>query len=184
MTGWKKSKLIFFKGFNICLYMGSHTAKINFEICFWRCGFSKFARHLATGVFKSLCTFFHFPDSFFLGSSFFLPLPFILLTRARTGGRPLGAMARESPLRAAGARGVFEFVTCSAPFSCTAASHCCFFVCLFSFCTVPFLEGNLLGDSRPPGGRALYGTLLASFSHHFLDLIFLCFFDGFRLNFS
>ena len=48
----------------------------------------KFARPLATGVFKSLRTFFHFPDSFFFGSSFFLPLPFFLLTRACTGGRP------------------------------------------------------------------------------------------------
>ena len=43
------------------------------------------------------CTFFHFPDSFFLGSSFFLPLPFFLLTRACTWGRPLGPAAPESP---------------------------------------------------------------------------------------
>ena len=128
----------------------------------------KFARPLATGVFKSLCTFFHFPDSFFLGSSFFLPLSFFLLTRARTWGRSLGALARESPLRAAGARGVLGFVTCSAPFSCTApslfalhlalhltflhptlAEHlqlsaivCCFYVCSFSFCTVPSKKGT------------------------------------------
>ena len=50
----------------------------------------KFARPLATGVFKSLCIFFHMPYSFFLGSSFFLPSPSFFWRVRVLGAAPWG----------------------------------------------------------------------------------------------
>ena len=53
------------------------------------------------------------------------------------GGKPFDEKAAAAA--AAGARGVLGSGSCSAPFSCTAASHCCFF-CLF----VVFLYCSLI----------------------------------------
>ena len=50
----------------------------------------EFARPLATGVFKSLCIFFHMPYSFFLGSSFFLPSPSFFWRVRVLGAAPWG----------------------------------------------------------------------------------------------
>ena len=60
----------------------------------------KFARPLATGVFKSLCTFFHMPYSFFLGSSFFLPSPSFFWRVRVLGAAPWGRGSRKSTTRA------------------------------------------------------------------------------------